>query len=427
MPKAIRRKQRSVRIYVFRRRRTSPKKSFKCEWYISCFPTLTYDILLLFALLRSIFRPKCTHTHTHIHTRIHQARQGWWSFGKGNDIPGTRRAHHVDCLGHGRQGRSEKGWSRCLGISTIAGLYDGLFGLFKGGRHCRPRLSTESHTTWYVANVCQDCSWLWSASGLDQFGIQLHEKNGRHQRGIWKIKATTFDCVRRVARESELGIDGWQSQIIIVGIISNCRPGTFGYRLFAIYIRCVMEWSCCVLMKNTDFYKLQHLSILLSSRNLTKFHFLFFSGSTSDPKGVMITHGNLGHNLTMITNELKAVTDTIVVSWVRVAFPCCCCWCCCQDRFLLSFVLSHYKVFYSCRFDYVYSYLNIMTWYVVESEKVYLVHTHTHPFLKAKRFFRGSFHYSPRGWLDHTWVPCIVVVGGITCRPCHFCRDPCCG
>jgi acyl-CoA synthetase (AMP-forming)/AMP-acid ligase II len=42
----------------------------------------------------------------------------------------------------------------------------------------------------------------------------------------------------------------------------------------------------------------------------------FTSGSTSDPKGVMITHGNLAHNLRCITNELKATDDTIVVSWL---------------------------------------------------------------------------------------------------------------
>eukprot|EP00565_Helicotheca_tamesis_P007427 CAMPEP_0185725862 /NCGR_PEP_ID=MMETSP1171-20130828/2004_1 /TAXON_ID=374046 /ORGANISM="Helicotheca tamensis, Strain CCMP826" /LENGTH=777 /DNA_ID=CAMNT_0028394083 /DNA_START=30 /DNA_END=2363 /DNA_ORIENTATION=- len=42
----------------------------------------------------------------------------------------------------------------------------------------------------------------------------------------------------------------------------------------------------------------------------------FTSGSTSEPKGVMITHGNLAHNLTIITNELQAVGDTIVVSWL---------------------------------------------------------------------------------------------------------------
>jgi acyl-CoA synthetase (AMP-forming)/AMP-acid ligase II len=42
----------------------------------------------------------------------------------------------------------------------------------------------------------------------------------------------------------------------------------------------------------------------------------FTSGSTSEPKGVMITHGNLAHNLTIITNELKAKEDTIVVSWL---------------------------------------------------------------------------------------------------------------
>jgi acyl-CoA synthetase (AMP-forming)/AMP-acid ligase II len=42
----------------------------------------------------------------------------------------------------------------------------------------------------------------------------------------------------------------------------------------------------------------------------------YTSGSTSDPKGVMIAHGNLAHNLTIITDELDAVDDTIVVSWL---------------------------------------------------------------------------------------------------------------
>ena len=43
----------------------------------------------------------------------------------------------------------------------------------------------------------------------------------------------------------------------------------------------------------------------------------YTSGSTSDPKGVMITHGNLAHNLHIITRELQASSqDTIVVSWL---------------------------------------------------------------------------------------------------------------
>ena len=42
----------------------------------------------------------------------------------------------------------------------------------------------------------------------------------------------------------------------------------------------------------------------------------YTSGSTSDPKGVMITHGNLAHNLHCITNELQATDDTVVVSWL---------------------------------------------------------------------------------------------------------------
>ena len=42
----------------------------------------------------------------------------------------------------------------------------------------------------------------------------------------------------------------------------------------------------------------------------------YTSGSTSEPKGVMITHGNLSHNLTMITKELQVDTATINVSWL---------------------------------------------------------------------------------------------------------------
>jgi acyl-CoA synthetase (AMP-forming)/AMP-acid ligase II len=42
----------------------------------------------------------------------------------------------------------------------------------------------------------------------------------------------------------------------------------------------------------------------------------FTSGSTSEPKGVMISHHNLADNLTKITTSLKADDDTIVVSWL---------------------------------------------------------------------------------------------------------------
>lgn len=42
----------------------------------------------------------------------------------------------------------------------------------------------------------------------------------------------------------------------------------------------------------------------------------YTSGSTSEPKGVCITHANLAHNLTIITNDLKASTSTVVVSWL---------------------------------------------------------------------------------------------------------------
>jgi acyl-CoA synthetase (AMP-forming)/AMP-acid ligase II len=42
----------------------------------------------------------------------------------------------------------------------------------------------------------------------------------------------------------------------------------------------------------------------------------FTSGSTSDPKGVMITLENLAHNLSMITADLAADDSTVVVSWL---------------------------------------------------------------------------------------------------------------
>ncbi|KAJ1454381.1 hypothetical protein M885DRAFT_566371 [Pelagophyceae sp. CCMP2097] len=42
----------------------------------------------------------------------------------------------------------------------------------------------------------------------------------------------------------------------------------------------------------------------------------YTSGSTSEPKGVMISHGNLSHNLFEITSALKAGEDTVCVSWL---------------------------------------------------------------------------------------------------------------
>jgi acyl-CoA synthetase (AMP-forming)/AMP-acid ligase II len=42
----------------------------------------------------------------------------------------------------------------------------------------------------------------------------------------------------------------------------------------------------------------------------------YTSGSTSDPKGVMISHSNLSHNMTRILESLDASTSTLVVSWL---------------------------------------------------------------------------------------------------------------
>lgn len=42
----------------------------------------------------------------------------------------------------------------------------------------------------------------------------------------------------------------------------------------------------------------------------------YTSGSTSDPKGVMISHGNLAHNELLIARELKTTPETVCVSWL---------------------------------------------------------------------------------------------------------------
>ena len=42
----------------------------------------------------------------------------------------------------------------------------------------------------------------------------------------------------------------------------------------------------------------------------------YTSGSTSEPKGVMISHDNLAHNLSLIITELKADESTVNVSWL---------------------------------------------------------------------------------------------------------------
>lgn len=42
----------------------------------------------------------------------------------------------------------------------------------------------------------------------------------------------------------------------------------------------------------------------------------YTSGSTSEPKGVMVTHGNLSANLQAIVTALRAGSDTVVASWL---------------------------------------------------------------------------------------------------------------
>lgn len=42
----------------------------------------------------------------------------------------------------------------------------------------------------------------------------------------------------------------------------------------------------------------------------------YTSGSTSEPKGVMISHLNLSHNEKLIQKALRTTSDTINVSWL---------------------------------------------------------------------------------------------------------------
>ncbi len=74
----------------------------------------------------------------------------------------------------------------------------------------------------------------------------------------------------------------------------------------------LLKWEC------TDTLKEGSSDIELpndSSRSSLAF-LQYTSGSTSEPKGVMISHGNLAHNLKLIITGLKAVEDTVVVSWL---------------------------------------------------------------------------------------------------------------
>jgi len=54
-----------------------------------------------------------------------------------------------------------------------------------------------------------------------------------------------------------------------------------------------------------------------TTSSTTKLAFLqYTSGSTSEPKGVQITHGNLADNLHKVSSEVGSTSDTIVASWL---------------------------------------------------------------------------------------------------------------
>ena len=71
------------------------------------------------------------------------------------------------------------------------------------------------------------------------------------------------------------------------------------------------------LKKGKSIGKNKKSTVVLPTITLDQIAFLqYTSGSTSEPKGVMISHGNLAHNLTLIIRELKADRSTVNVSWL---------------------------------------------------------------------------------------------------------------
>lgn len=80
-----------------------------------------------------------------------------------------------------------------------------------------------------------------------------------------------------------------------------------------------LKWICVddTLKKGKTIDAAKFSSLQLPAINADRIAFLqYTSGSTSDPKGVMVSHGNLRHNLTLIIDELKANRNTVNVSWL---------------------------------------------------------------------------------------------------------------
>ena len=76
-----------------------------------------------------------------------------------------------------------------------------------------------------------------------------------------------------------------------------------------------VSWYSTTGIRAADYASLVASELPVPSSHDTAF-LQYTSGSTADPKGVVITHSSLMHNMLVIVTALRAKSETIVVSWL---------------------------------------------------------------------------------------------------------------